>query len=107
MALPVIDIDTGGPVGVGTITTMDGNIVHGLTGINVHIGMEEPNKVVLHLMAAVHIRTEAIPQYVAVVADPTDGEILMGEGDDLVGTLNSLLASAKVKGHHARTRDGG
>jgi hypothetical protein len=85
-----VTIDSPNGIGIGTVTTLNGDVVHGLTAIDVHIGLEEPNVVRLHLLAECFLNVEADPEFLAVMVNPASGEHHMGRGGDFVSAVRRL-----------------
>jgi hypothetical protein len=95
-----IENDTG--VGISTKTFLDDRLVHGLTGVEVRVGMDAPIRATLDmLVSGVHVATEAEALYRVYVVDPefedTAGRTVIheGEGSDPVEALQSAIDKMK------------
>jgi hypothetical protein len=90
MTLPKVTINTPGPSGMFTETFIDDQKIHGITEIDVHIGMEDPNRVDIRLLCEVMFTGQADAKMHLVLVDPTDGEILTEQGTSLIEILDEL-----------------
>jgi hypothetical protein len=70
-----VKVHVPGASGMGTVVTLDGEEVQGLTGVEVQVGMAEPTVLLLTLQAhAVDVSAEAATVWwEAEAVDPRDG----------------------------------
>lgn len=93
-----IVIDSPGPDGFGTKTSIDGTEIHGLTNIGVSIGLEEPSVVTLQMYTSarkIHLNGEVL--YEALLVDPNDMGIISGSGSSVQIAVLELLDSLNKK----------
>jgi len=94
-AMAHVTIDSPEGIGFGTLTKLDGQTVHGLTGIDLRIGLDEPNRIILNLLAECGISVRGKVAYTAVLVDPTDGYGYVVAGDSFIEVVAGLHEAVK------------